>query len=168
MADNTKVLTGAIALIKVSGKVVGLMKSIRIQESMRRQPVRGIGRITLKEKPVTEWEGTLTCDFMEVDFQKTGIPGAIRRDFNNATSQVLTGNTSFEDQLVLDTNGVTVEIYKKIADVLDSNGQIKPTLVPHAIVTECLIESESLDVSEGSVSGHNQTFAYLSPCLFKS
>lgn len=164
MAD--KVLTGAIALIKVDGSVIGRMRGVRCQESMRRLPVRGIGTIIPSEQAVVEWEGTLSCDFMEVEFQKTGITNAIRRVFPNIVSQVTNGNASFEDQLVLDVTGVEVDIFKKVSDVIDANGIIKPKLIPYAIVKNCLIESDSFDISEGAIAGHSQSFKYLIPLTY--
>lgn len=163
MAKDTKVLTGAIALIKVDGEVIGKMRGIRCTENMRRLPVRGIGTIMPSEQAVVEWDGTLNCDFMEIDFSTTGVKNAIRRIFPNIASQVLNGNASFEDQLVLDTEGVQIDIFKKVKDVVDAQGQIKPKLKPYAIVKNCLIESEGFDISEGSISGHSQSFKYLVP-----
>lgn len=165
-SNDQPVLTGAIALIKVDGVVIGKMRGVRCQESMRRLPVRGIGTIIPSEQAVVEWEGTLSCDFMEILFQKTGITNAIRRIFPNIVSQVLNGNSSFEDQLVLDVTGVQVDIFKKTSDVIDAQGIIKPKLVPYAIVKNCLIESDSFDISEGAIAGHSQSFKYLVPLTY--
>lgn len=162
----SKVLTGAIALIKVNGEVVGRMKTVRVQESFRRQPVKGIGTILPSEEAVTDWEGTLSCDFMEIKFHETGIKNAIRRNFANARSQVTTGGISFEDQLVLDVDGVQIDIFKKVTDVVNADGTIKPKLEPYAIVKRCLIESDSFDISEGAIAGHSQTFKYLDPLVY--
>ena len=60
---NEPVLTGAIAIIKVNGQPVGLMRSVRINESMRRVQVRGLGSVLPKEAPVVEWAGTISCSF---------------------------------------------------------------------------------------------------------
>lgn len=162
------VLTGAIALIKVNGQVIGKMRGVSCQESMRRVPVRGLGTIIPSEQAVIEWEGTLSCDFMEVEFQKTGITNAIRRIFPNIASQVLNGNASFEDQLVLDTDGVQVDIFKKVSDVVDASGIIKPKLKPYAIVKNCLVESDSFQINEGSIASHSQSFKYLTPLTYPS
>ena len=164
--SSTNVLTGAIALIKVQGEVIGKMKSVRCQEQIRRQPVRGLGTVIPSEQAVTEWEGTLSCEFMEIEFQKTGIKNAIRRIFPNIASQVLTGETSFEDQLVLDVEGVQIDIFKKVTDVINPDGTIKPKLRPYAIVQRCLIESDSFDISEGSIAGHSQSFKYMTPLTY--
>lgn len=164
--SSNNVLTGAIALIKVEGEVIGKMKSVRCQEQIRRQPVRGLGTIIPSEQAVTEWEGTLSCEFMEIEFQKTGIKNAIRRIFPNIASQVLTGETSFEDQLVLDVDGVQIDIFKKVTDVINPDGTIKPKLRPYAIVQRCLIESDSFDINEGSIAGHSQSFKYMTPLTY--
>lgn len=164
--SSTNVLTGAIALIKVQGEVIGKMKSVRCQEQIRRQPVRGLGTVIPSEQAVTEWEGTLSCEFMEIEFQRTGIKNAIRRIFPNIASQVLTGETSFEDQLVLDVEGVQIDIFKKVTDVINPDGTIKPKLRPYAIVQRCLIESDSFDISEGSIAGHSQSFKYMTPLTY--
>lgn len=161
------VLTGAVALIKTGGKVIGLMKNVRCTENFRRVPVRGIGTILPSEQAVVEWEGSLSCSFMEVSFKETGITNAIRRTFPNVASQVLNGNSSFEDQLVLDEDGVQIDIFKKVTDVVDpTTGIIKPKLEPYATVRNALIESDSFDISEGALAGHDQSFKYLTPVTY--
>lgn len=161
-----KVLTGAIALIKSKGQVIGKMKTVRYQENMRRMPVRGIGTILPSEQAVTEWDGTLNCEFMEIRFEETGVPDAIRRKFSSAGSQVLVGQPSFEDQLVLDTDGVQLDIFKKVSDVIAPDGTIYPNLQPYATVSRCLIESDSFDISEGAIAGHSQSFKCLDPVIY--
>ena len=163
---SNRPMTGAVALIKVNGQVVGKMRNVRGQENTRRLPVRGLGTILPSEQEVVEWEGTLSCDFIEISFKTSGIPGGISRVFQNAASQVLNGGSSFEDQLVLDGNGVQVCVFKKVTDVIDAAGSIKPKLEPYAIVNNCLIESDSFEVSEGSLAGHSQSFKYLTPIIY--
>lgn len=165
MADD-KTFHGAIALVKVNGKVIAKIRGIRGQETIRRVPVRGLGTILPSEQVPTEWDGSVNCDFIEVNFKDTGISDAIRRLFPNVASQVLSGNESFEDQLVLDSDGVTIDIFKKITDVIDANGQIKPKLTPYAIIRHALIESDGFDIGEGALVAHNQSFKYLTPITF--
>lgn len=160
------VVTGAIALIRVGGTIIGKMKNVRAQEQMSRIAVRGIGTIIPSEQAVVSWEGTLTCSFMSIDLRIDGIPGALKRLFPNIISQVSNGNSSFEDQLVLDTVGIQVDIFKKVSDVVDQNGIIKPKLIPYASIGGCLIESDSFDISEGQIAGRDQTFKYLVPITF--
>lgn len=75
---NDRVVTGAIAIVKVKGVVVAKMKDFRYQETHRRLRVGGIGTIFASEKPVVEFDASLTCDFMAVDMESSGIPGAIK------------------------------------------------------------------------------------------
>lgn len=164
---NDKVLTGAIALIKsANGTPIGKMKNISYAEDMRRIPVRGIGTILPSEQAVVEWDGSITCDFYEIAFEKTGIPGAIRRDMGNVDSQASIGEISFEDQLILNTEGVALHIFKKISDIIDPKTKlIKPKVIPYAIITSCLITADSFEIAEGSVSGHRQAFKCLKPIM---
>lgn len=165
MADP-KVFTGAIALIKSGGRIIGKMKSVRVTENIRRVEVVGIGTILPSEAPVVGWAGQLSCSAMTVSFKNGIIPNAIRRQFDVLGSQALAGNSSFEDQLVLDSDGITVEVYQKVTDIVDPvTGIIKPKVMPFVIVRQVLIESDSLDISEGAISGTDQTFKYLKPIL---
>lgn len=166
---NEPVLTGAIAIIKVNGQPVGLMRNVKINESTRRIPVRGLGSLLPKEAPVVEWAGTVSCSFFEINFKKSGIPNAIRRDvgMGNAASQIATGNpqANFEDDLALSTQGVQLDLYKKLKDITGPTGLIIPKVEPYAIIGRCLIESDSINIDEGNVSGRDQTFMYLDPII---
>jgi hypothetical protein len=168
---NQGVYTGALAIIKVKGTAVGLMKNISINEDEERVSIYGLGTIIPSEAPVVRWAGTLTCSFWEIGYAESGIPGAIRRDVGvgNTTSQIASGiNTpNFEDQLVLDSDGVEVDIFKKGEDVIDpSTGLINPKAVPYAIVGRCLIKSDNVTIDEGQPSGRSQTFVYLDPVVY--
>jgi len=157
----SNVLTGAIAIIKKNGVTIGKMKNIRATESTRRAPVRGLGTILPSESPVVEWSGSLSCSFYEVDFSKSGVPEAIRRDVQT--------NSEFEDQLLLDHEGVQLDIFKKVADVIDpETRKIKPKTVPYAIIKRCLINSDGFDISEAQISGHDQSFEFLDPIIYPS
>ncbi len=166
MAD--KVLTGAIAIIKVQGVAVGKMKDISINESIGRIDVsKGLGSIFSDEFAVIKWSGTCSCSFWEINYKVSGVRNALRRVFGaNILSQIASGNNqeNFEDQLVLDDLGVDVDIYKKLTDVIDPNTQlIKPKAVPYATVRGMFIESDNVSINEGNVAGRNQSFRYLYP-----
>jgi hypothetical protein len=173
MAITNKVITGAIAFIKVDGIIVGKMKDVRINESFRRVRVsKGLGSIFADEFAVTEWNGTLSCSFMEIDYKQSGIPFGVLRTFLSANimSQIGAGVTAanFEDNLVLDYNGVTVEVYKKLQDVIDPVTRlITPSAVPYATVNQCFIDSDNVNISEGQIAGRDQSFQYLLPVVVK-
>lgn len=159
-----KVFTGALGIIKVNGIIVGKAKNIRASESFRRVEVVGIGTIFASEAPVVGFNGTLSASFMEVNFNKSGLPGAIKRKFSVIASQVAIGEASFEDQILLDTNGITMDIFKKVEDYIDpATGNIRPKLENYVTVRNLLIESDGFDLSEGGIAGHDQTFKYLTP-----
>jgi len=154
----TKILTGAMAIVRVNGVPVGKMKNVRLQESIRRTRIGGLGTILPVEQAATEWSGSLSCSFYEIDFTKTGIPGGLRRDVEN--------KQAFEDQLILDSDGVQVDVFRKITDAIDPVTKlIKPKTVPYASVTRCLIEGDGVSINEGQVSGRDQSFSYLDPIL---
>lgn len=153
-----KVLTAPMALIKVNGVTVGKMKNIRISETFRRGRVSGLGELTPQELPALEWNGTLTCEFYEINFDKTGIPNAILRGAKSITE--------FVDTVLLQEEGIDVVVYKKVADVTDPvTGMIKSKLVEHVTVAGCFADREGMDISEGQISGHNQDFTYKTPIL---
>lgn len=156
---NDKVMHGALGIIKKNGTVIGKMRNIRWTETFNRGDVQGIGTILKQEAPVLKHAGTLSCDFYEVDYKKTGIPDAIRRDVQT--------NQDFEDNMVLNHDGVQVDIFKKIEDFIDPNtGLRKAKAQAYAIIKRVLIESEGADISEGVVSGHQQSFIFLDPIIY--
>lgn len=167
---NERALTGAIAIIKVKGQSVGKMRNVRINEAFRRVRVpKGLGSIFADEFALVEWNGTIQCDFIEVDYTRSGIKDAIRRVFGSSIySQIASGNNAenFEDQAVLDIEGVDVEVYKKIIDVIDPNTKlIKPQAIPYCTVGGMFIDSDNVTIDEGNISGRNQSFSYLLPVV---
>lgn len=167
MANNNQTMHGAIAIVKVDGKAIGKMRNISWSEDFQRQPVKGLGTIFSSEEPVTGFAGQLSCDLMEIDFENGGVPGAINRKFSNVKSQVLTGGQSFEDQLVLDYNGIQIDIFKKIEDIIDpTTGNVVPKLTPFAVITRALIQTDRFEVSEGSISVRSQSFKYLDAVIY--
>lgn len=154
-----KVLTAPLALIKVGGVTVGKMRNLRITETFRRGRVSGIGELTAQEVPALEWNGTLTCGFYEIEFRNTGLPEGIRR---HAGSE-----EKFVDNILLQEEGVTLVIFKKVSDgVDDETGLINSTLQEHASIRGCFIDREGMDINEGQISGHDQDFTYLNPILY--
>lgn len=157
MAD--KVLTAPLALIKVQGVTVGLMKNIRCTETIRRGRVSGIGELTPKELAALEWNGSLTTQFYTMKFDETGIPNAIRRHAPSLSAWV--------DNVLLQEDGVDITIFKKVKDVVNpTTGLIEAELEEYATISGCFIDRESFDISEGQISGQDQDFSYITPILF--
>ncbi len=157
MADG-KVFTGALGVIRVNGTPIAKVRNIRWTENVNRGDVRGVGTILTSEAPALTWGGSVSMDFYETDFATTGLPGAIKR--------FLQTNQDFEDQLLLDYDGIQLDIFKKELDVIDpATGLKKPKAVPYATLRHLLIESDGADLTEGAISGHSQTYRYLGPVL---
>lgn len=167
MSRTDRVVHGAIALIKVDGIVIGKMRSISATENFTRGDVQGLGTIYSTERPAMKFVGTLSCEFMSVSFTDEGIRNAIRRNLPNLASRVWDGEISLEDQLSIDSDtGVQVNIFRKVQDALNPDGTVKPKAIPYAIIENCLIDSDSFNISEGAIAGHSQAFTYLRPIQY--
>lgn len=154
-----KVLTGAIALIKVKGVTVGKMKNLQATESFRRGRVSGIGELVASEAPALEHSGQLQCEFYEVDYETTGLPDAIIRRAPSIQD--------FVDNVLLQEDGIDLVIFKKVEDLIDPATKLiraKPRV--HASINRCFLDQESMNIGEGQISGHNQTFSFLDPIIY--
>lgn len=155
MANEGKIFTGALAVIRQNGSAIGRMRNIRWTEDVGRGEVRGIGTTLTSEVPALSWGGRGSADFYEVDFTTTGI-GGIRRDVKT--------NQDFDDQLMLEGDGLQLDIFKKETDFVDPNTGLKvPKAVPYAVLGQLYLESEGADITEGAISGHQISFRYLFP-----
>jgi len=158
MAD--KVITGPLALIKVRGTTVGKMRNIRVTENFQRGSVQGIGQLNKDEVPVLSFTGTVTCDFYNIDFVKSSIPGAIIRD--------ATSIKQFIDTLILAEEGIQLDIFRKVRDAVDEKGRILSSPRIYATITDMFLDSEGFDIADQGISGRNQSFQYLSPIIINN
>lgn len=158
MAD--KVITAPLAVVKCNGVAIGKMRNIRIQESMRRGRVSGLGALTPDELPALEWTGTLSCGFYNIEFNKSAIPKGIIRKVNTIEE--------FVDTVLLQENGVQVDIMRKVPDgPPDPNTGIqKSKLEVFASVKGCFLTREGFDIQEGQISGKDADFEYTTPIIF--
>jgi hypothetical protein len=160
MAD-TRVMTAPIAMIKVGAQVIGLMKSLRVSESVQRGNVSGIGALLKSEVPALSWSGTVSCSFYMINLSSTGIPKAMIRDVPTVQSWI--------DNILLSEQKVDIAIFKKIPANFDPATCLTDgTLTPFAVIRGCFINSDGFDINEGQISGRDQQFEYLQPILFKN
>ena len=150
-----KSLTAALAIIKHNGVSIGKMRTVRVQETFQRGEVKGIGRITAQEKPVTGWSGTLNCDFILTDLKESSIPKVLNRQVNTVPQ--------FVNALIVSEIPVQVNLYKKVPDPDDP---LSYNEKPFATINDLLLESDSFSINEGQVGGKSQSFSYLSPIIF--
>lgn len=157
----TKVMTAPLAIIKVNGIAIGKMKNIRVNEQIRRGNVRGIGELTPQEVPALEWSGSLSAGFYSITFnnQDQLIKTALLRNVNTLQE--------FVDTVLLQEDGITIDIMKKVKDYRDpQTGIIYPKLEVFASVRGAFSTKESFDISEGQISGRDVDFEYINPILF--
>lgn len=157
MANNA--MTGALAIIKYRGKAVGYMRGITANESFTRSSVYQLGSILPLESALTQWSGTLTCDFYEIDFKRSGVPQAVIRDVQS--------NTEFENNAVLDSEGLQIDVYKREQDAIDpTTKKITAKESPYFSIRRAFLTSDNTNTNEGAISGRNQSFNFLDPILF--
>lgn len=153
-----KSMTAPMAIIKVGGVAVGKMKNIRITENITRGVVRSLGELAAEELPATAIDCSLSCSFYTIDFKKQAIEGVLKRDVGNITN--------FTNTILLDEQGVQIVILKRVKASTTANGVIKGGLEEFATINSCFPDSESMDISEGSISGRDLSMKYLIPILY--
>jgi len=156
-----KVMTAPLAIIKVNGIAVGKMKNIRVTENIRRGRVQGIGELAPSELPALEWSGTLNAGFYSITFNN--------QDELTKTALLRNVNTlqEFVDTVILQEDGINIDIMKKVKDYQDpATGIIYPLLEVFASIKGAFSTKEGFDISEGQISGRDVDFEYITPVLF--
>jgi len=154
----TKTMTAPLAIIKVNGAPVGKMRNVRITENMRRGKVMGLGRLTPDEIPALEWDGTLSAGSYLIDFAKNVIAQALQREVQTLDE--------FVDTVLLQEDGVQIDIMRKVRDSVSSTGVITSKLEVFASIKGCFITRESFDITESQISGRDVDFEYTTPILY--
>jgi len=109
--------------------------------------------------PVVKFTGNMSVGYVLIDWNAAHrISGMKRVGVGSALE--------FENNAILETSGLIVDVYKKMSDGLDANGNIKANAKPEFQVTDCYMDSEDFNISEGSAGDHNQTFRYLTPIFY--
>lgn len=154
-----KSLTAPLALVKVNGVAIGKMRNIRVTETFRRVPIRGIGQLAIDELPPVEWSGSLNAGFFAVNFSEAAIPTSLYRKVNTVEN--------FVNSILLQEQGVQIDIFKKVANGFDANGIPVTSLQKFASVKGCFITREGFDISESQVAGRDSDFEYTDPIIFQ-
>lgn len=153
-----KTMTAPLAIVKTNGVPVGKMKNIRLTETMRRGAVRGLGTYTPSELPALEWSGSLSCSFYLINFSNEAIQRALFRNVQNVEE--------FVNTILLQEDGVTIDIMRKVKDFSAANGVIVPKLEIFASVKGCFVTREGFDITESQISGRDAEFEYTTPVLY--
>lgn len=67
--------------------------------------------------------------------------------------------------MVLNLGSTVIDLFEKVGDGLDGNGNIIPKLQLIGTIQDCLIEGDSFSVGEGQLAGKNQSFTCLTPMV---
>lgn len=158
MATVTKTMTAPLAIIKVGGQPIGKMRNLRLTENIRRGKVLGLGSLTPSELPALEWDGSLNCGFYLIDFSNEVIAQSLLRKVQSLDE--------FIDTVLLQENGITIDVLRKVKDTVSANGVITPKLEIFASIQGCFMTREGFDISESQISGRDADFEYLTPIIF--
>lgn len=150
--------TGTMAIVSINGVQIGRMKDINGTESFQRGRVGGLGTIFASEVPVLQFSGTFTCSYYLVEWDLARIKNSIKRNVPTVSD--------FECHLILQEQGVQIDVFKKVTDALDENGLVIPGRKPFAVIRRAFCDNESFNLAEGQIGGHNQSFQYLDPIIF--
>ena len=83
MADRT--MTAPQAVIKnQKGQTIGLVRNIRLSETIARGSVRGLGTLYESERPALTFNCTWSCDQYLIDLNKSGIKGLDNRNVGSS------------------------------------------------------------------------------------
>ena len=155
-------LTAPLAIIKVNNIQVGFIRNLNINESHEISPIYGIGNLTPQELPVVKWSGTMTAESYLIDFYK-----AINVLTDASVVQrVVTSADQFIDTVLLNDDGVTLDIYRKVEQSRNASGAVTSELEIFASVRGCKMTRDGISISDGQIAGRNVEFMYKTP-IFK-
>ena len=157
MADT---VTGPIALIKVNGIAIGKIRDFRATETYARGETRGIGEMNAQEVPILSHSGTFSLDSFLVSLNSSGIRQLLNRE--------VVSPQQFINTVLLNENGVDVNVYKKVSQTVDSTTGLVTAVAeePIAIVRGCFLDSLTFNISEGQMATHSQTGRFIHPIVF--
>jgi hypothetical protein len=152
-----KTFTAPMAIIQVKDPTgtfvtIGKMRSVRLTENINRGRVIGLGNLTAEEIPAVGYNCGLSCSAYTVDFKKALIAGSIDRAFSNPQD--------FVDKVLLQEDGVSVQILRRQRN---ADGTVSTPVF--LTINDLFMNSDSMDISEGQISGRDASFEYLTPVL---
>lgn len=155
------VLTAPLAIIKFNNIPIGKMRSINVDESINRGIVRGIGNLAGTEAPALTYDGTLTCDYYLINYKEALNKIQDSKILLTAVQSI----QEFVDTILLNEQGVQVDIYKKVRDSQAANQVITPKHEKVATITQVFLNRKSMNINEGQISGANSSFMFLDPII---
>jgi len=156
-----QVLTGALALIKSNGIVIGRTKSIQFSEEITRGQVVGLGELLRQEVPALGHRGTGSISSYAIDYETDGLPENFARKVESVQE--------FVDSLILNEEGVQLVIFKKVADFIDPTTKIvRSTPKVYATINKVFLNRKGMNINESQIAGVDQSFDFLEPIIFNN
>jgi hypothetical protein len=155
--------SGPLAIIKVNGQAIGKMKSINYNENVNRGRVGGLGTLNPMEVPALSWDGTLSCDSYLIDFKATMF---LNSDVGKAFYRGVQTIDDFINTVLLQEQGIQVDVLRKKALSQDAKGIITPTYEIFASITGVFMTREGMQIGENQLGGRNAEFTVINPVIF--
>lgn len=154
---------GPLAIIKVNGVPIGKMKSISYNENLSRGRVGGLGTLNPMEVPALSWDATLSCASYLIDFRTTVFANS---DVGKAFFRGVQTIEDFVNSVLLQEQGIQVDVLQKIKISEDTKGIITPGYKLFASLTGVFITREGMEIMENSIGGRNAEFTVINPVIF--
>lgn len=160
-----KVITGVNAVIKIetpNGLIpVGKMKSVSIDERTTIQPIKGLGQLFVDELAVTNWEGSGSAGFYNINYRDSLAFMAL----DNRKAQTIEEWTSYLTTL-LKEQGAVLQLLERIQTGVSPTGIPITEFRNIATVKYVAINSSSWQVNEGAVSERTFQFMFTDPIIY--
>lgn len=145
------------AYIEIGGKTAGWVRNLSFSENTTRVQVRGLGKINLQEAPAVQVDCSWSADMFFLDFTYPALQEMMNR---NATVQQII------DTLTLGELTFSIVAYKK--QIVSRNDAKIVTSVDNtgktiAMLSPCVINTQSFNIAEGGVAGYNVSGLYFNP-----
>lgn len=161
-----QVITGALAIIKQNGKVIGKMKQVRCTETISRGRVSGIGEFTPQELPALNWNGTVSCSFYAIEYVSDGVAG-IDGNPDIGITRTASSVAAWVEHVLLQEEGVSLDIFKKVTDAIDPDTGLLLNNIPqpYARIEGMFLDRDGFEITENGISGRDQDFTYKNPII---
>lgn len=163
MANKT--ITGVNSIVQIEtpfGIVpVGKMENVDISERTTIQPVKGLGQLFVDELAVTNWEGSGSGSFYNVNYKSSEAFKAL----DNRVATTIEEWTSYLTTR-LKEQGAILQILERVQTGIDSNGIPITEFATTAIIKYITLSNSSFNIAEGQVSKRRFEFMFTDPIIY--
>lgn len=152
------VFTAAKAFIKIDNEVAGYVRNLSFSENVQRQNVQGLGSLTLQEAPAVSYTCQWSVGQYFVSFD-TPVMKKFLKKFGTIAeikNSLVLGDISFEITIYAKTIS-SQDASTKLVTEVDNTGQTIARL------QNCLLNTQSFQLSEAGIAGTDVSGIYLEP-----